>query len=569
MSAQRGPATPPAIAGYQYVQPLGSGGFADVYLYEQDRPRRKVAVKVLLSDLKTDGARRRFESEANLMAQLSTHPFIVTIYEANVTASGHSYLAMEYCSKPNLDARLRRQRFSVDEALTVGIQVASAVETAHRAGIAHRDIKPANILVTDYNRPALTDFGIAGTTDADSDDDAGMSIPWSPPESFSSADTDGVKVDVWALGATIYTLLAGHSPFVVPGGNNSQRDLMSRISSAALPRLGRIDVPQSLQQVLATAMAKQPASRYQSAHALALALQRVQLELGLSVTSFEVLDDAPDTDDPQDAAEDATRIRGVVSIDPRASTTSTGPSVRASVSAWAQQPTLPRPPAPSRGTPAVGAPPAGVPEASAEKTVARSSAAGTADRAPGGAPPSSVSSGWDRPAPFKPLPVEDTQLRPPPEEPGDGHPGGDGAAEVRRRPKWLLLAAGGVLAAAAVTGLVVVNGAGAPAGQPQAKPGADTPLDAVAPGSVVPAPANLAGTKAGDRVTFTWENPAPAAGDVYMWRPVSVLQSGEYTGSSEPSAVVAASPDGATCLEVVIRRGNGQASPEPAKACVP
>ena len=112
-----------------------------------------MAVKVLLSDLKTEGARRRFESEANLMAQLSSHPYIVTIFEAEVTEDGHSYLAMEYCSRPSLDVRYRRQRFSVDEVLAVGIQVASAVETAHRAGIAHRDIKPANILVTDYNRP--------------------------------------------------------------------------------------------------------------------------------------------------------------------------------------------------------------------------------------------------------------------------------------------------------------------------------------------------------------------------------------------------------------------------------
>ena len=180
MSSKRPPAPPPPLPGYQYISHLGSGGFADVYLYEQDRPRRKVAVKVLLSDLKTEDARRRFESEANLMAQLSSHPYIVTIFEAETTGDGHSYLAMEYCSRPSLDVRYRRQRFSVDEVLAVGIQVASAVETAHRAGIVHRDIKPANILVTDYNRPALTDFGISGTIGDDSDDEAGMSIPWSP-----------------------------------------------------------------------------------------------------------------------------------------------------------------------------------------------------------------------------------------------------------------------------------------------------------------------------------------------------------------------------------------------------
>ena len=317
MSSKRPIAPPPPIPGFTYISLLGSGGFSDVYLYEQDRPRRKVAVKVLLSDLKTEGARRRFESEANLMAQLSSHPYIVTIYEAEVTDAGHSYLAMEYCSRPSLDVRYRRQRFSVDEVLAVGIQVASAVETAHRAGIAHRDIKPANILVTDYNRPALTDFGISGTLGgSDDDDDAGMSIPWSPPEQFTDGNIDGVMVDVWALGATLYTLLAGRSPFVMPGADNSQRELISRISTMSLPRLGRADVPESLELALSTAMAKSAASRYSSAHAFALALQRIQAELNLSVTPFEVLEEPhPDESHPDDGYEE-TRVRSIAAIDP-------------------------------------------------------------------------------------------------------------------------------------------------------------------------------------------------------------------------------------------------------------
>jgi serine/threonine protein kinase len=567
MSSRRGPAAPPAIEGYQYVQHLGSGGFADVYLYEQDRPRRKVAVKVLLSDLKTDGARRRFESEANLMAQLSTHPFIVTIYEANVTASGHSYLAMEYCSKPNLDVRLRRQRFSVDDALAVGIQVASAVETAHRAGIAHRDIKPANILVTDYNRPALTDFGISGTTDAAADDDGGMSIPWSPPEAFQRSDSDGVKVDVWALGATVYTLLAGRSPFAVPGGNKSPRELMSRIASMPLPDLGRIDVPQSLQQILATAMAKQPGSRYPSAHSFALALQRVQAELSLAVTRFEVLDDGHDAEHPgDDSAEDATRIRGVVSIDPLAAATGSATAPRTTPS-WPKRPGLPGPGgdttvARRNDASTATAPPPVLPAAPMALPAPPPSAV------PAAGPVTAARTGWDRPAPFTPLPVEDTQLRPAESE-SEPVPDSDEDSGPARRPRWLLPAAGGVLVAAAVIGLVVVNGVPTVPSAPETTAVLDGPLDPVAPGSVVPAPAKLAGTKAGGSVTFTWENPAPAEGDVYMWRAVSVMKSGEYSSTSEARAVLAASPDEQTCLEVVIRRSNGQATPEPAKACVP
>ena len=318
MSSKRPVAPPPIIPGFTYISLLGSGGFSDVYLYEQDRPRRKVAVKVLLSDLKTEGARRRFESEANLMAQLSSHPYIVTIFEAEITDSGHSYLAMEYCSRPSLDVRYRRQRFSVDEVLAVGIQVASAVETAHRAGIAHRDIKPANILVTDYNRPALTDFGISGTLAGDADEDAGMSIPWSPPEQFTGHQVDGVLVDVWALGATLYTLLAGRSPFVLPGADNSQRELISRITNSPVPKLGRADVPESLELALSTAMAKSASSRYSSAHAFALALQRIQAELNLSVTPFEVLEEPRAEENHPDDGFEETRVRSVASIDPDA-----------------------------------------------------------------------------------------------------------------------------------------------------------------------------------------------------------------------------------------------------------
>ncbi|MGX1161771.1 serine/threonine protein kinase [Pseudarthrobacter sp. SLBN-100] len=379
MSSKRPPAPPPHIPGFTYVSLLGSGGFSDVYLYEQDRPRRKVAVKVLLSDLKTEGARRRFESEANLMAQLSSHPYIVTIFEAEVTDDGHSYLAMEYCSRPSLDVRYRRQRFSVDEVLAVGIQVASAVETAHRAGIAHRDIKPANILVTDYNRPALTDFGISGTLSGDTDEDSGMSIPWSPPEQFSDGSVDGVMVDVWALGATLYTLLAGRSPFVMPGVDNSQRELINRISNMPLPRLGRADVPESLELALSTAMAKSPQSRYSSAHAFALALQRIQAELNLSVTPFEVLEEPHQEDGHPDDGGEETRVRSIAAIDPER----TGSAPTFPARTRAQVPTTEAPP--SRFTPAAAVTPpvqASQPQDWAQATVLRGNG-GSAALSPG------------------------------------------------------------------------------------------------------------------------------------------------------------------------------------------
>ncbi|GLB68644.1 serine/threonine-protein kinase [Arthrobacter mangrovi] len=523
MSSKRPPAPPPAIDGYRYVSLLGSGGFSDVYLYQQDRPTRKVAVKVLVADLKTEGARRRFESEANLMAQLSTHPFIVTIYEADITADGHSYLAMEYCSRPSLDVRYRRGPLGVDEVLSLGIQVASAVETAHRAGIVHRDIKPANILVTDYNRPALTDFGISGTTDS-VDDDAGMSIPWSPPEVFHSSNADGIKVDIWALGATLYTLLAGRSPFVRPGGDNSQRELMNRIATAPLPSLRRADVPESLEQALATAMAKSPASRFRSAHAFALALQRIQAELNLSVTPFEVLEEAHPGDDlPADEGGDATRVRQIVAIDPDGTTRS---------------PALGRPVFPDRNTtrtvPAVGA-----------GTTAALPAGETAPAADD----ATVMRSWTRT----------------PEEPADPRTGDDAVVPGKKRP---LLAAGAISAAVlAAAGAIAILNLPAPEKEAAPPPVSQPPANAIdgLAGNIVP-PEDLNGKIDGAQATFSWTNPDERDGDMFIWTPVTALGKGEPERIREDKVTVPVAGNDRTCIEVVVLRANGKSS-DPVRGC--
>ncbi|MET3935376.1 serine/threonine-protein kinase [Arthrobacter sp. OAP107] len=555
MSSKRPAAPPPRIPGFNYVSLLGSGGFSDVYLYEQDRPRRKVAVKVLLSGLKTEGARRRFESEANLMAQLSSHPFIVTIFEAEVTEDGHSYLAMEYCSRPSLDVRYRRQRFSVDEVLAVGIQVASAVETAHRAGIAHRDIKPANILVTDYNRPALTDFGISGTLAGDVDEDAGMSIPWSPPEQFRDGNVDGVLVDVWALGATLYTLLAGRSPFVLPGADNSQRELISRITNMPVPRLGRADVPESLELALATAMAKQPASRYSSAHAFALALQRIQAELNLSVTPFEVLEERQPDDVHLDEGVEETRVRNVASIDPdRTGSAPTFPArTKPLDGAGAPQPARPVPPVPM---PAVPAPQ-------------------PANGLVPGIPPTAAPAARE-PAPFGP-PAEDdwadaTVLRGnQPKAAEDDAPGQqpDHAADHGKRNLWLAISGGTLLVLAVIVGIVVASAAP----QPEARPTetvSKPPADAVDDGSV-PDVDKLAGSAgAAGKVRFSWTNPQPKPGDTYKWRIKTVKGGGSYLSTSATRVDVTANPAEPTCVQVIIVRRDGSASPagEDSIACL-
>ena len=310
MSSRRPPSAPPRLDGFDPVELIGSGGYADVFLFQQHMPDRRVAVKVLVGDVVASAA---FTAEANLMARVSAHPYIVTIFEARVAADGRPYLVMEYYPGSNFMERSRSERFSVSDALRVGIQVAGAVETAHRAGILHRDIKPANILTSEYGRPGLTDFGIA-SAEGRGDEAEGVSIPWSPPEAFHSSTLD-VRADVYSLAATLYHLLSGRSPFEVPGGKNGPLDLMSRIERDRLAPLARSDVPTSLERLLAQAMAKDAAHRPESVADFARSMQAVENELRLSTTPLELPDMGrvarARVDDDDD---DATRVRGVTEI---------------------------------------------------------------------------------------------------------------------------------------------------------------------------------------------------------------------------------------------------------------
>ncbi|PVW05409.1 serine/threonine protein kinase [Microbacterium sp. Gd 4-13] len=542
MSGRRAPQAPPELAGFTPVELLGSGGFADVFLYQQQLPRRRVAVKVLLPDRLATGSIDEFTAEANVMAMLSTHPAIVTIYQAGVAEDGRPYLVMEYCPKPNLQVRYRAELFSVAEALRIGVQVGAAVETAHRAGVLHRDIKPANILVTEYNRPALTDFGIASAAGAG--DAGGLSIPWSPPEVVAEKPTSDARSDVWSLGATVYSLLVGRSPFELPGQRNSGVELITRIESAPLAPIGRSDVPPSLQRVLQRAMSKSPADRYPTALEFARALQKVQIELAHSVTPIDILDDGAPAGVVDDADDGLTRVRGVVSIDP------------------APAP-VPAPSAPEQWAPddatrrsrrEAAAPPR---SGDGDATVVRVAAI---DPLPAGPsrfetvpPPSAAQTAAPAAPPLPPTSATAAASAPP-------------VAARSKRGLWFAL---GAAAFVVVVGVIlalslpaVLGGPAAPT--PEASP-SDRPIDVVpvAPG----APEGLAGSAGPDGVTFTWTNPAAEDGDEYLWGVVArdgsepVLER-----TAETSVTVAADPSGTTCIQVLTRRANGQAS-APSTAC--
>ncbi|KGJ79654.1 hypothetical protein GY21_04295 [Cryobacterium roopkundense] len=534
MTANRAPSAPPDLPGFRFLSVLGSGGFADVFLYQQARPERQVAIKVLLKAELADGSVDEFAREANAMAMLSTHPSIVTIYEASVSRDGRPYLVMEYCPRPNLQVRYRKERFGVGEALRIAIQVAGAVETSHRAGILHRDIKPANILVTGYNRPALTDFGISAKTASGGDALVGMSIPWSPPESFHTPPDSGPASDVYALAATIYTLLAGRAPFHLPGGPNSSDAMIHRIAQAALPPLGRDDVPASLDEVLAHAMRKRPEERYVSALEFARALQKVQIELAMSVTQVDLLDDSPDAPDERDDDDGLTRVRKIVSIDP-------------------EQLPMPAP----------------------EPVTARrplNDASHWTDRGPIGVVPDlaqtalRAESGGFAHDSMQPPALDDTSRRP-----EHTLPPVTEAVPTRSRRRWLVpsvLGGVGLLVAGGVA-LAFVLGGGAPgpvSADPSGSPVA--PVDAIVE-SDVPALTDLVGAVGSSGVVFTWTNPSPLDGDLYLWREVAAGQEGVVKSVVDATVVVPPSETGRTCIEVSLRRADGRSSTAPSTGCAP
>jgi serine/threonine protein kinase len=555
VNARRPPSPPPEIPGFEHQQLLGSGGFADVFLYEQRMPRRRVAIKVLLSESLTDGARENFDAEANLMAQLSTHPSIVTIYQADIAQDGRPYLVMEYCSRPNLAARYRREKISVAEALRIGIQVAGAVETAHRAGILHRDIKPANILTTEYNRPALTDFGISVTMVGGGDEAAvGMSIPWSPPEVFGQNSSSGPGGDIYALGATVYTLLAGRSPFEVPGGSNGGLDLITRIQQSPLARTGRADVPDSLEQILATSMAKREEDRFGSALEFARALQKVQLELSLSVTPADVLDDSLPSAAEEEEDDGNTRIRGIVTIDPTAPIAGTANRRPSSAPGIPPGSARQAPPVLPVGIPSVGA--AGRNQGLAPDAVEATQRRGAIPATPGTPASGPVGFGLTSPA------IEQTQRRAPAQAAY-----AESAQSSRSKRLPILIGAISLVVLLAVGGTIFAINAGG--GSPAAVETADPvdPVDVI-PGGTVPAPVDVVGAPGEGGIVFTWSNPEPEEGDVFQW---GLLVPGTETtlSSTTDSTVTVVPAEGQkTCIEVSVRRTDGRAS-EPATGCAP
>ena len=283
------PGGPPTIEGYADLTVIGRGASSTVYRAHQEGYDRLVAVKVLNIDVSDRKAQRRFVRERSLNGRLSNHPNVVTVLDSGFVDGRHPYLTMEHYEPGSLSDRLtRRGPFDVALALHIGIRIAGALETAHRIGVLHRDVKPQNVLLSAYGEPALADFGIATILEMEQSLTAGLTPVHAAPELLEGADPS-VAADVYALGSTIFTVLAGAAPFAGPPGEGVLAQLL-RITTSDLPSMPRADVPASLIEALRASMAKRPAERTATAADFGAALRSIQTELGLSVTALPVED---------------------------------------------------------------------------------------------------------------------------------------------------------------------------------------------------------------------------------------------------------------------------------------
>ena len=274
------------IDGFDELQPIGRGGFSYVFSARQRDFNRRVALKVLSFGLADERERRSFERECRAMGLVSQHPHIVTVFNAAFTTTKQPCIVMELYSGGTYGERQKREgQLPVAVVLDVGVKIAGALQTAHDRGLLHRDIKPNNLFISEFGEPALGDFGISTLDDERSiSGGGGLTVHYAPPEVLEGSPATPLS-DVYSLAATLYTLLEGTRPFApAPGARQSVGELARRIMLEEPPRARRPDVSRSLADVLAGAMAKRPGDRPASAGALGQELQRVQGELGLSVT---------------------------------------------------------------------------------------------------------------------------------------------------------------------------------------------------------------------------------------------------------------------------------------------
>ena len=274
---------------YEIVSAIGAGGMGEVYRARDTRLDRTVAIKVLSAPSSSPDLKQRFEREARAISALS-HPNICHLYDVG-TQDGTDYLVMEYLEGETLAERLQKGPLPLEQTLKIGIEIAEALDKAHRQGIVHRDLKPSNIMVT-KGGAKLMDFGLAkvrreeplvssaatqmtaATKLLTAEGTIVGTLQYMAPEQLEGKEADALS-DIFAFGAVLYQMLAGKPAF--DGASNAS--LIAAILSSEPPSISSLQpVPPTLDWVVRTCLAKDRGERWRDAYDLKLQLEWIREE---------------------------------------------------------------------------------------------------------------------------------------------------------------------------------------------------------------------------------------------------------------------------------------------------
>jgi serine/threonine protein kinase/Tol biopolymer transport system component len=263
------------ISHYHLLEKLGEGAMGEVYRAEDTRLKRTVALKFLSAGRVTDaGLRQRFLHEAQAAASLD-HSNICTVYEVD-DQDGEIFIAMACIDGPTLQKKISQRPLQLGEAVELAIQIGEGLEAAHERGIVHRDIKSSNILLTSRGQAKITDFGLATLADQTRLTQTGAIVGtpgYMSPEQARSEGADA-RSDLWSLGVVLYEMVSGQLPF---GGNTAAAAIFAILNKEPEPLTAlRSGVPLEIDRLVAKALVKNPAGRYQHAADMLVDLRAVK-----------------------------------------------------------------------------------------------------------------------------------------------------------------------------------------------------------------------------------------------------------------------------------------------------
>jgi serine/threonine protein kinase len=255
------------VGRYKILDTIGTGATSRVARAHDPMIGRVVAIKLFAPEIAKGQARENFLREARVVGQIA-HPYIITLHDMGIDeASGIPYLVMEFIEGQPLDKHLEKGSIPFARACAWAGNVATALAVAHRKGVIHGDVKPANILITEDGRVKLTDFGMARLASHNGADSPLLGTPayWCPEQILGKAQD--ARSDIFSLGVVLYEMVTGHRPFDA----DSLQGICGRVlSSTPLPPSHfNASLPAALNQIMASCLAKDPASRYATAEALA------------------------------------------------------------------------------------------------------------------------------------------------------------------------------------------------------------------------------------------------------------------------------------------------------------